>query len=166
MFKEKTTECNGDRTAHSHFTERIPRRDHLSTLTVMSNLTWCECDTLNLRDFVSKMTRMHYLRQAKLGDYPFSCHSARVSVIKYTAKIQQIKLTIWFASRVRLNGHGPMLALWCGCGSWTDNPYTLKSRRFLAWGQCRHEKFQNFERYSTQRIRIYSKYTALKIIQM
>ena len=42
--------------------------DHPSTLTVMANLTWYECNTLNLHDFVSKMNRVHRLRQAKLGE--------------------------------------------------------------------------------------------------
>jgi tetratricopeptide (TPR) repeat protein len=65
--------------------------DHPSTLTVMANLTWYEFNTLNLHDFVSKMTRVHRLRQAKLGD---------------------------------------------------DNPDTVKSRLFIAWGQCKRGKFQ------------------------
>jgi hypothetical protein len=59
--------------------------DHPSTLTVMANLTWYECNTLNLHDFVSRMTGVHRLRQAKLGD---------------------------------------------------DNPDTVRSSLFIAWGQC------------------------------
>jgi hypothetical protein len=50
--------------------------------------------------------------------YPLRCHQDRVSVIKYTLNLQQIRglksknLVIWFAGLVRLDAHEPTRSWW------------------------------------------------------